>query len=156
MAFYDDNVTVSFRLNLNREEDLEIHRFLNGDAMKVCYGDKSKFIKSALIRAIQGIKQEDNNKLLALELDIRRSALQETMTVEADRVINAVKEIVRDEMAQLADLSKMQIIRGMSSTSKEVEISDVESSETGACFGVVPENSGEDVSDDVMSFLEDL
>lgn len=36
MAFYDDNVTVSFRLNLNREEDLEIHRFLNGDAMKVC------------------------------------------------------------------------------------------------------------------------
>lgn len=78
------------------------------------------------------------------------------MTVEADRVINAVKGIVRDEMAQLADLSKMQIIRERPSASKEVEVPDEESVETVSCFGEVPENSGEDVSDDVMAFLEEL
>lgn len=43
-----DSVTVSFRLNLNREEDMEIWSFLTGGAIEPCFGDKSKFIKSAL------------------------------------------------------------------------------------------------------------
>ena len=41
----DDSITVSFRLNLSREDDIEIQKFLLGDTMKICFGDKSKFIK---------------------------------------------------------------------------------------------------------------
>lgn len=51
-----DGVTVSFRLNLNREEDMEIWSFLTGGAIEPCFGDKSKFIKSALIRVVLIIK----------------------------------------------------------------------------------------------------
>lgn len=44
-----DNVTVSFRLNLNREEDCEIQRCLINEQMMKSFGGKSKFIKMALI-----------------------------------------------------------------------------------------------------------
>ena len=63
---HGDSVTVSFRLNLNREEDMEIWSFLTGGAIEPCFGDKSKFIKSALIRVVQGIKQDESEKRLAL------------------------------------------------------------------------------------------
>lgn len=46
---YDDSVTVSFRLSFNKEEDKEILRFFSSETMKICYGDKSKFIKLSLI-----------------------------------------------------------------------------------------------------------
>ena len=48
----EDSVTVSFRLNLNREEDWEIHRYLEDETAMFCFGDKSKFIKKALIKVI--------------------------------------------------------------------------------------------------------
>ena len=65
--------------------------------MKICYGDKSKYIKSALIRAVQGIERNENDNRLICEMNTRRTVIQETMTGEADRVINAIKLIVRDE-----------------------------------------------------------
>lgn len=53
----------------HREEDKEIQRFLSGEVMKFCFGDKSKFIKSTLIRAIQGIKREENEKQFVCEMN---------------------------------------------------------------------------------------
>ena len=44
----EDSVTVSFRLNLNREEDWEIHRYLEDETAMFCFGDKSKFIKKGV------------------------------------------------------------------------------------------------------------
>ena len=99
-----DSVTISFRLNLNREEDMEIWSFLTGDAIEPCFGDKSKFIKSALIRVVQGIKQNESEKRLVCELNAQREAIQNTMTGEADRIINAVKLIVKDEVERLAEV----------------------------------------------------
>ena len=72
----DDSITVSFRLNLSREDDIEIQKFLLGDTMKICFGDKSKFIKSALIRVIQGIKRdEENARLIVVQLSRQKSKL---------------------------------------------------------------------------------
>lgn len=65
----EDSVTVSFRLNLNREEDLEIHRYLEDETAMFCFGDKSKFIKKALIRTIRGIKQEAEEEHLVQEMN---------------------------------------------------------------------------------------
>ena len=64
-----DSVTISFRLNLNREEDTEIWNFLTGDALEACFGDKSKCIKSAMIRMIHGIKQDEREKHLVGEMN---------------------------------------------------------------------------------------
>lgn len=99
-----DSVTVSFRLNLNREEDMEIWSFLTGGAIEPCFGDKSKFIKSALIRVVQGIKQDESEKRLVCELNAQREAIQNAMSGEADRIINAVKLIVKDEVERLAEV----------------------------------------------------
>ena len=149
----DDSVTVSFRLNLNREEDREIQRFLFREAIKPCYGDKSKFIKSALIRAIQGIKREEKENRIVCEMNTQRTVLQSSMSEEADRIIDAVKLIVKDEVKRLVGV---QIEKEKQTVSERSEAIPEEIKEPKPCFGEVPESSGEDVSEDVMAFLENL
>ena len=149
----DDSVTVSFRLNLKREEDREIQRFFSGEAMKLCFGDKSKFIKSALIREIQGIKREENENQIVCEMNTQRTVLQSSMSEEADRVIDAVKLIVKEEAERLVGA---QIAKEKQKVSEMSELTQKENKEPDPCFGEVPESSGEDVSEDVMAFLENL
>jgi len=132
---YDDSVTVSFRLSFNKEEDKEILRFFSSETMKICYGDKSKFIKSALIRAVQGIERNENDNRLICEMNTQRTVIQETMTGEADRVINAIKLIVRDEMERITGL---QISQEKQAASKITEPIAEESVEAAPCFGKVP------------------
>ena len=150
---YDDSVTVSFRLSFNKEEDKEILRFFSSETMKICYGDKSKFIKSALIRAVQGIERKENDNRLICEMNTQRTVMQETMTGEADRVINAIKLIVRDEMERITEL---QMPEGKQAAFKMTEPAAEVGTEDAPCFGEVPESSCEDVSEDVMAFLADL
>ena len=149
----NDSVTVSFRLNLNREEDREIQRFFSGEAMKLCFGDKSKFIKSALIREIQGIKREENENQIVCEMNTQRTVLQSSMSEEADRIIDAVKLIVKEEAERLVGA---QIAKEKQKVSEMPELTQKENKEPDPCFGEVPESSGEDVSEDVMAFLENL
>lgn len=148
-----DSVTISFRLNLNREEDMEIWSFLTGDAIEPCFGDKSKFIKSALIRVVQGIKQDESEKRLVCELNAQREAIQNAMSGEADRIINAVKLIVKDEVERLAEVQ----------TEKEKQISYVTSEtmpekmeETFGSLEEPPQDFDETVSEYAMSFLSDF
>lgn len=149
----DDSITVSFRLNLSREDDIEIQKFLLGDTMKICFGDKSKFIKSALIRVIQGIKRDEENARLVCEMNTQRATMEETMTLEADRIINAVKLIVQDEIERVTG---MQMVKEKQVSAESRESMPKEIKEPVPCFGEVPESSGEDVSEDVMAFLEEL
>ncbi len=149
----DESVTVSFRLNLNREEDKEIQRFLSGEVMKFCFGDKSKFIKSALIREIQSIKREENESRLVCEMNTQRAVLQTSMSEEADKVIDAVKLIVKDEVERLVEVEIKKEKQAVSERSESIQ---KEIKEPKPCFGQVPESSGEDVSEDVMAFLADL
>lgn len=149
----DDSVTICFRLNLNREEDMEIQRFLEDDTTKFCYGDKSKFIKKALIRAIQGIKQEELKDSLMCEMGTQRISLQADMSGEADRIIGAIKLIVEDEVEKLYG---MQTIKEKQTVSEMAEPKMEAVKKSVPCFGEIPEASDEDVSDDVMAFLEDL
>ena len=132
---YDDSVTVSFRLSFNKEEDKEILRFFSSETMKICYGDKSKFIKSALIRAVKDIKRNENDNRLICEMNTQRTVIQETMTGEADRVINAIKLIVRDEMERITGL---QISQEKQAASKITEPIAEESVEAAPCFVKVP------------------
>ena len=141
---HDDSVTVSFRLSFNKEEDKEILRFFSSETMKICYGDKSKFIKSALIRAVQGIERNENDNRLICEMNTQRTVIQETMTGEADRVINAIKLIVKDEMERIKEL---QMPEGKQAIFKMTESVAEGSIEVASCFGEVPESSCEDVSD---------
>ena len=149
----NDSVTVSFRLNLNREEDREIQRFFSGEAMKLCFGDKSKFIKSALIREIQGIKREENENQIVCEMNTQRTVLQSSMSEEADRVIDAVMLIVKEEAERLVGA---QIAKEKQKVSEMSELMPEENKEPDPCFGEVPESSDEDVSEDIMAFLEEL
>lgn len=149
----DDSITISFRLNLSREDDIEIQKFLLGDTMKICFGDKSKFIKSALIRVIQGIKRDEENARLVCEMNAQRATVEETMTLEADRIINAVKLIVQDEIERVAG---MKLVKEKQVSAESTESMPKEIMEPAPCFGEVPESSDEDVSEDVMAFLEEL
>lgn len=148
-----DSVTISFRLNLNREEDMEIWSFLTGDAIEPCFGDKSKFIKSALIRVVQGIKQDESEKRFVCELNAQREAIQNAMSGEADRIINAVKLIVKDEVERLAEVQtekEKQISYVMSETMPE------KMEETSGSLEEPPQDFDETVSEYAMSFLSDF
>ena len=143
-----DSVTVSFRLNLNREEDMEIWSFLTGGAIEPCFGDKSKFIKSALIRVVQGIKQDESEKRLVCELNTQMEAIQNTMTGEADRIINAVKLIVEEQVKGLAVMQTDNLI------SHEISQTTLgESEETSKVSEESLEILDDDIADYAMSFL---
>ena len=136
----DDSVTVSFRLNLNREEDWEIHRYLEDETAMFCFGDKSKFIKKALIRAIHGIKRDEENKHLVCEMNTQRTAAEKTVVSEADRIIDAVKLIIKDEMERFAG---MQTVKEKQVVTELTESMPKASKEATPTFGVVPESLGE-------------
>lgn len=161
----EDSVTVSFRLNLNREEDWEIHRYLEDETAMFCFGDKSKFIKKALIRTIRGIKQETEEEHLVQEINTQRLSLQTAMSEETDRIISAVRLIIKDEAEKLAGAGVIQeksmgsrASGAKSATNSESEaVLETEAIlESAPCFGEIPEASDEDVSDDVMAFLDEL
>lgn len=150
---YGDSVTISFRLSLNKEEDKEILRFISSETMKICYGDKSKFIKSALIRAVQDVKRSENDNRIICEMNTQRIAILETVTGEADRVIGALKLIVQDEVERLAGTRtahEKQVGSEMGKTTL------AENAELTSCFGEIPKSSNEDALEDVMAFLEEL
>lgn len=143
-----DSVTVSFRLNLNREEDMEIWSFLTGGAIEPRFGDKSKFIKSALIRGVQGIKQDESEKRLVCELNAQREAIQNAMSGEADRIINAVKLIVEEQVKGLAVMQTDNLI------SHEISQTTLgESEETSKVSEESLEILDDDIADYAMSFL---
>ena len=159
----EDSVTVSFRLNLNREEDLEIHRYLEDETAMFCFGDKSKFIKKALIRTIRGIKQEAEEERLVQEMNTQRLSLQTAMSEETDRIISAVKLIIKDEVEKLAGVGVIREkpmgskVSGAKAETNSESVSETEAVlESAPCFGEIPEASDEDASDDVMAFLEEL
>lgn len=139
-----NSVTVSFRLNLNREEDFEILKYLYGEGMKSCFGDKSKFIKTALIRTIRGVKRDEENNRIVCELNAQRDVLQQAMTGEADRIINAVKLIVRDEVERLAVKQAENPIS---------QVASGESEETGEGSEETLEILDDAIADYAMSFL---
>lgn len=65
------SVTVSFRLNLDREEDFEIVKYLYGEGIKNSFRGKSKFIKDALLRVLRGMKQDEENNRIVSELNAK-------------------------------------------------------------------------------------
>lgn len=159
----EDSVTISFRLNLNREEDLEIHRYLEDETAMFCFGDKSKFIKKALIRTIRGIKQETEEERLVQEMNTQRLSLQTAMSEETERIISAVRQIVKNEAEKHAGAGVIQekpmgsrVSGAKAETNSESALETEDVLESAPCFGEIPEATDEDVSDDVMAFLEEL
>lgn len=148
-----DNVTVSFRLNLNREEDTEIQRCLINEQMMKSFGGKSKFIKMALIRFIHNFKQEENDKYLVCEMNNQRTAVETRVSSEADRIIDEVKLIVRDEMERFAG---RQLLNRMQSVTEQTASLSGEAGKTESVYGMIPLDSDEDVSEDVMDFMDSL
>ena len=57
----DRTVTISFRLNLALEMDKQIYKFFNqlcqDNEMREYFGDKSKFIKTAVYNAIEAVQK---------------------------------------------------------------------------------------------------
>ena len=104
----EDSVTISFRLNLNSDEDWEIYRYLEDETAMFCFGDKSKFIKKALIRTVRGIKQETEEERLVQKMNTQRLSLQTAMSEETDRIISAVRLIIKDEAEKLAGAGVIQ------------------------------------------------
>ena len=86
-------------------------------------------------------------------MNTQRTVLQSSMSEEADRIIDAVKLIVKEEAERLVGA---QIAKEKQAVSERSESIPEVIKEHAPCFGEVPESSGEDVSEDVMAFLENL
>lgn len=145
------SVTVSFRLNLDREEDFEIVKYLYGEGIKNSFGGKSKFIKDALLRVLRGMKRDEENNRIVSELNEQGDVLQRAMTEESDRIINAVKLIVEEQVKGLTVMKTENSIPHEKSqtTSKEGEDSCNVSEEFLATID-------DEIAEYAMSFLSDF
>ena len=145
------SVTVSFRLNLDRAEDFEIVKYLYGDGIKNSFGGKSKFIKEALLRVLRGMKRDEENNRIVSELNAQRDVLQQVMTGEAVRIINAVKLSVEE---QVKDLAVMQTEKPISQ--EKMQTTSGESEDGYNVSEDFFETLDDDIADYAMSFLSDL
>ena len=101
-----------------------------------------------MIRVVQGIKQNESEKRLVCELNAQREAIQNTMIGEADRIINAVKLIVEEQVKGLAVMQTDNLI------SHEISQTTLgESEETSKASEESLEILDDDIADYAMSFL---
>lgn len=145
------SVTVSFRLNLDREEDFEIVKYLYGEGIKNSFGGKSKFIKDALLRVLRGMKRDEENNRIVSELNAQRDALQQAVTEESDRIINAVKLIVEE---QVKGLTVMEA--GNSISHEKAQTTSKEGEDANNVSEEFLETIDDDIADYAMSFLTDF
>ena len=145
------SVTVSFRLNLDREEDFEIVKYLYGEGIKNSFGGKSKLIKDALLRVLRGMKQDEENNRIVSELNAQRDALQQAVTEESDRIINAVKLIVEE---QVKGLTVMEA--GNSISHEKAQTTSKEGEDANNVSEEFLETIDDDIADYAMSFLTDF
>ena len=92
-------------------------------------------------------------KHLVVEMNTRMDVIQNAMTGEADRIINAVKLIVKEEVERIAGIQSERdkpMPHGMTAIMPEGN------DETAGCLEEEPEDFDETISAYAMSFMSDF
>lgn len=90
----DRTVTVSFRLNLALEMDKHIYKFFNqlcqDKEMREYFGDKSKFIKTAVYNALEAVEKDMSDANIIEEISRQREMVEICIKQEMEKATLAI------------------------------------------------------------------
>ena len=152
----DRTVTVSFRLNLALEMDKHIYKFFNqlcqDKEMREFFGDKSKFIKTAVYNALEAVEKDMSDANIIEEISRQREMMEMCIKQEVEKAAAAIIQASKENFNSIA-VSNENVNRG----AVEMQgISNIKEVEANPVFGEIPDESDAEVPEDVMSFLDEL
>lgn len=154
----DRTVTVSFRLNLALEMDKHIYKFFNqlcqDKEMREYFGDKSKFIKTAVYNALEAVEKDMSDANIIEEISRQREMMEMCIKQEMEKAASAIIQASKENMESIAAGSETinrlgEEVQGANHMKTGVD-------ESNHIFGEIPDESDEAVPEDVMSFLDEL
>lgn len=154
----DSFKTVSFRLNIGKQDEREIYEYLESidqGNQKQEFGDKSKFLKMLVKEWIAGEVAREVAETRHHEEEIFQKTLLENLSHEVEKgnetLVKALPELIRAVMKEvLAD----GVIAVAPKSSDGTEAFQNETEEVSAA-GVLPE-SGAEIPDDAFDFIDNL
>lgn len=154
----DRTVTVSFRLNLALEMDKHIYKFFNqlcqDKEMREYFGDKSKFIKTAVYNALEAVEKDMSDANIIEEISRQREMVEICIKQEMEKATLAIIQASKENIESIA-VSNENVNRG----AVEMQgISNIKANEDEAnpVFGEISDESDAEVPEDAMSFLDEL
>lgn len=154
----DRTVTISFRLNLALEMDKQIYKLFNqlcqDNEMREYFGDKSKFIKTAVYNAIEAVQKDMSDANIIEEISKQREMVEICIKQEMEKAAAAIIQASKGNIESIAG-SNENVNRG----AVEMQgISNIKANEDEAnpVFGEILDESDAEVPEDVMSFLDEL
>ena len=154
----DSFKTVSFRLNVGKQDEREIYEYLEGidhGNRKQEFGDKSKFLKMLVKEWIASEVAREAAETKSQEEELFLKTLIENLSSEVQKGnANLVKafpalicEVLKDVLADgVITLAPKATDEGMASQKKTEEVSS---------GGVLPE-SGDEIPEDAFDFIDNL
>ena len=154
----DSFKSVSFRLNLEKQDEKEIYEYLENidqGNQKQELGDKSKFLKMLVKEWIADEVAREAAETKRQEEEIFQKTLLENLSHEVEKgnesLVKALPELIRAVVKEvLAD----GVITVTSKSTDEIVAFQKEMDEVGAA-GVLPE-SGAELPDDAFDFIDNL
>lgn len=101
----DRTVTISFRLNLALEMDKQIYKFFNqlcqDNEMGEYFGDKSKFIKTAVYNAIEAVQKDMSDANIIEEISKQREMVEICIKQEMEKATVAIIQASKKNMESM-------------------------------------------------------
>lgn len=154
----DSFKSVSFRLNLEKQDEKEIYEYLESidqGNQKQELGDKSKFLKMLVKEWIAGEVAREATETKRQEEEIFQKTLLENLSYEVEKgnesLVKALPELIRAVVKEV--LADGAITVAPKSPDETVAFQN-ETEEVSAS-GVLPE-SGAEIPDDAFDFIDNL
>ena len=150
--------TVSFRLNLEKQDEREIYEYLESidqGNQKQELGDKSKFLKMLVKEWIADEVAMEAAEIKRHEEEIFQKTLLENLSHEVEKgnesLVKALPELIR---AVVKEVLANGVITVAPKSSDEIVAFQNESEEVSA-VGILPEG-GAEIPDDAFDFIDNL
>ena len=154
----DSFKSVSFRLNLEKQDEKEIYEYLESidqGNQKQELGDKSKFLKMLVKEWIAGEVAREATETKRHEEEIFQKTLLENLSHEVEKgnesLVKALPELIR---AVVKEILADGVITVAPKSPDETVAFQNETEEVSAA-GVLPE-SGAEIPDDAFDFIDNL
>lgn len=154
----DSFKSVSFRLNLDKQDEREIYEYLESidqGNQKQELGDKSKFLKMLVKEWVAGEVEREAAETKRQKEEIFQKTLLENLSHEVEKgneiLVKALPELIRAVVKEV--LADGAITVTPKSLNETVDFQN--ETEEGSAAGVLPE-SGAEIPDDAFDFIDNL
>ena len=154
----DSFKSVSFRLNLDKQDEKEIYEYLESidrGNQKQEFGDKSKFLKMLVKEWIAGEVAREVAEIKSQEEEIFQKTLLENLSHEVEKgnksLVKELPELIRAVVKEVLADGAITV----TPKSPDETVAFQNESEEVSAVGILPE-SGAEIPDDAFDFIDNL